>query len=168
MSFLKPEEILKEVPLKPDTVAAEFGCGAGGFVIPLAKRIEEGFVYAIDVQEEPLNVLKSKFVAEKLSNIKIVKADLEKNSTLRDESVDLVIISNTLSQAEDKKAMISEAKRVLKPGGTLVVVDWVESAPQGPDQKVSQEEVKEMAEGFKSLNSIYAGQYHYGLIFEKE
>ncbi len=168
MTFLKPEEVLKEIPLSLDMVVAEFGCGSGGFVIPLAKKVEDGLVYAIDVQEEPLNALKSKFVAEKLSNIKIIKADLEKNSTLREDSVDLVIISNTLFQAEDKEAMISEASRILRPKGKLIVIDWAESASQGPSQKVSQEEVKDIAKNFRFLNNIHAGQYHYGLIFEKE
>jgi ubiquinone/menaquinone biosynthesis C-methylase UbiE len=168
MTFLKPEQIIREISLKPDMVAAEFGCGSGGFVIPLAKKLEDGLVYAIDVQEAPLNVLKSKFIAEKLSNVKIIKADLEKNSSLRDGSVDLVIISNTLFQAEDRKAMISEANRVLKPGGNMIIIDWLESAPLGPERKVSSEEVKKMAEGFQFLKNIEAGQYHYGLVFAKK
>lgn len=170
MIFLKPEQVIKEIPLKPDMVVAEFGCGSGGFVIPLAKRLEDGLVYAIDVQEEPLNVLKSKSIAERLSNVKIVRADLENNSTLKENSTDLVIISNTLFQAEDRKAMIGEAGRVLKPKGILVVIDWEKGAPQGPSEGISQDQVKEISKerGFSFRENIEAGQYHYGLIFEKQ
>jgi len=39
VSFLEPEDIVSQLELRPDYHGAEFGCGPGGFVIPLAKKL---------------------------------------------------------------------------------------------------------------------------------
>ncbi|MBU2635256.1 class I SAM-dependent methyltransferase [Patescibacteria group bacterium] len=171
-SFLNPEEILNDFELSPDMVAAEFGCGSGGFAIPLAKRLDQGLVYAIDIQQAPLSALKSRTLVENIINIKIIRSDLEKpkGSTLSPDSLDLVFIPNVLFQIEDKTAIISEAERVLKSKGKLVVIDWLLKASQGPvEGRVSPEEVKDIAKdsGLKLEKEFEAGKYHYGLVFVK-
>ncbi|GAH20696.1 unnamed protein product, partial [marine sediment metagenome] len=40
--FLNPSEVLKQLKLKKDMIAADFGCGSGGWALPLAKKLEEG------------------------------------------------------------------------------------------------------------------------------
>ena len=171
-SFLNPEEVLDQLELKPDMVAAEFGCGSGGFAFPLAKRLEDGLVYAIDIQESPLSALKSRALLENVVNIRVIRSDLEKprGSTLTESSLDLVLVPNVLFQVENKNAMIVEANRVLKNKGKLVVIDWAARAVQGPVKgRAEPEEVKKLAEktGFKLEKEFEAGKYHYGLIFIK-
>jgi len=170
--FLNPEEILNELELRSDMVAAEFGCGSGGFTIPLAKRLNDGLVYALDIQGAPLSALKSRSLLENVNNIRIIRCDLEKprGSTIIDSSVDLVFIPNVLFQIGNKNAIISEAKRVLKNGGKLVVVDWLPKASQGPAEgRVSPTEIKKIAQAldFKIEKEFEAGRYHYGLVFTK-
>ena len=153
-------------------VAAEFGCGSGGFAIPLAKRLDEGLVYAIDIQQDPLSALKSRTLIENIISIKIIRSDLEKprGSTLTSDSLDLVFIPNVLFQVKDKSAIISEAERVLKSKGKLVVIDWLPKASQGPEKgRVPPEKVKDIAKntGFKLEKEFEAGKYHYGLLFVK-
>ncbi len=165
--FLNPEEILKKIGLKGDERAADFGCGSGGFTIPLAEKLENGFVFAFDIQEEPLNVLKSR--SANLSNLRFHKCDLEVlgSSKIEDSSLDLVLIINTLFQAEEPEKIIEEAKRVLRRGGRLLIVEWQEGATQGPEEKISLEKLEAMAKGFKKEKEIEAGRYHYGLLMEK-
>ena len=169
--FLNPEDILEQLDLKTNMLAAEFGCGSGGFTIYLAKRLSEGLVWAVDILEAPLSALKSRQLLEDLKNIKIVRGDLErpKGSTIPSSSLDLVVIPNVLFQAEDKPAIIKEADRVLKNRGLLVVIDWLPEASYGPEERVSSKKVKEIAEKLE-LNfkkEIKAGEDHYGLVFEK-
>ena len=172
VGFLNPEEILDQLELKADMVAAEFGCGSGGFAIPLAKRLDEGLVYGLDIQDAPLSALKSRSLLENIVNIRIIRCNLEKpkGSTLTDSSLDLVLIPNVLFQAENKNAIISEAKRVLKKEGELVIIDWLAKATQGPAEgRVSPGEVKKIAKGlgFDLKKEFEAGKYHFGLIFIK-
>jgi len=168
--FLNPSEVLKNLELKESIIAADFGCGAGGWAIPLAKRLKEGKVYAIDVLEEALSVLESKARVEKISNIETKRANLERGSNLSDNSLDLVLATNLLFQVEDKNAILKEIKRVLKKGGKALIVDWLPEAPLGPEKgRVSSEEVKKMAKefDFKLKKEFKAGLYHWGLVLVK-
>jgi len=169
--FLSPNQILSQLDLKSTMVVADFGCGSGGWVIPLAKILEDGRVWAVDIQEEALSALESKLQLYRISNVKKVVADIERGvSQISSSSLDLVLMSNLLFQVEDKKAVFEEAERVLKRGGKVLVVDWVKNAPFGPKEGViSPEEVKEIAQnvGFRFEKEIPAGGYHYALLFVK-
>ena len=153
--------------------AADFGCGSGGWVIPLAKRLEQGLVYAIDIQEEPLSALESKMKLEGIQNIRKVLSDIEieNGSKIPASSCELVLMTNLLFQIEKKKGVFMEANRVLKKNGKVLVVDWKPESSLGPEQgRVSSEEVKELAQEtkLKLKKEFSAGDYHYGLVFEKD
>ncbi|MFH1656663.1 MAG: class I SAM-dependent methyltransferase [Candidatus Nealsonbacteria bacterium] len=170
MGFLDPEEVLNKLSLKSDMMAGDFGSGPGGFTIPLAKRLEDGIVNALDVQVAPLSALKSHSLVEKLNNIRFIRCNLEKvnGSTLSDSSLDLVLLVNILFQIDNKTAIIVEAYRVLKKGGKLLVVDWLPESSQGPKKgKIDQKEIKKIIEkiGFKLEKEFEAGKFHYGMIF---
>ncbi len=170
--FLNPNEVLKNLKLRENMVAADFGSGSGGWVIPLAKKLEEGKVFAIDILEEPLSALKSKVQMGKIFNIETIKSNVESEngSKISDNSCDLVLMTNLLFEAGDKRIILEEGKRVLKKGGKILVVDWKKDAPLGPKKdKVSVEEVKKLAEevDLKSEKDFEAGIYHWGLILVK-
>jgi len=169
--FLSPQKIFEQLDLRDDMVAAEFGCGSGGFAIPLAKRLDEGLVYAVDVQPEPLSALKSLARLNNLKNIRIIRSDLEKEkgSGISPDSLNLAVIPNLLFQAENIDAIISEAMRVLKTGGILALIDWRPESSRGPEKRVSKAEAKSAAEenGFSFVKELDAGKYHYCLIFRK-
>lgn len=169
---INPEKILKELDLKEDMMAAEFGCGSGAFTILLAKKLKNGKVYGLDIQEEKLSVLKNRASLEGLGNIETILCDLEKpkGTSLQANYLDLVLIPNVLFQAEKKRAIIEEAKRVLKPAGQLLIIDWIKSAPIGPKEgTVTPEEVKKMAKdiGLNLKKEFAAGAFNYALLFTK-
>ena len=170
--FLNPAEVLKQLKLKKEMTAADFGCGSGGWVIPLAKKLEEGKIFAIDILEEPLSALKSRAKIEKISNVETIQSNVEaKNgSKLTDNSCDSVLMTNLLFECDDKKIVLEEGKRVLKKGAELLIVDWKKDSPLGPKEgRVSAEEVKKIAKDLdlKLEKEFEAGIYHYGLIFTK-
>ena len=168
--FLNPNEVLNQLKLLGEMIAADFGSGSGGWAIPLAQRLKFGKVYAIDILEEPLSALKSKAEIQKVYNIETINSNVEKGIKLPDLSCDLVLLTNLLFQIEDKKRVLTEAKRVLKKGGKILVVDWLPEALQGPREgRVSPDEVKKMAEdlNLKLEKEFKAGVFHYGLVFTK-
>jgi ubiquinone/menaquinone biosynthesis C-methylase UbiE len=166
--FLNPKDVLSNLELKENLIAADFGCGSGGWVIPLAQKLEKGRVFAIDILKDPLSSLESSCKEKNISNVKTIISDVEEDSTLKENSVNLVLLTNLLFQVEDRKKVLKEAKRILKKGGELLIVDWKKDSKMGPEGKISSSEVKEIAEeDFEFKKEINAGDYHYALLFKK-
>ncbi len=168
--FLNPEEVLKQLKLKSSMTAADFGSGSGGWVIPLAKKLEGGKIYAIDILEEPLSALRAKTKLEKIFNVETISADIEKGVDIFEGSCDLVLMTNLLFQVNDQKRVFETAEKILKKGGKVLVVDWKEDAIIGPKEgRVLSGEVKRIAEGvgFKLEKEFEASTYHFGLILVK-
>jgi ubiquinone/menaquinone biosynthesis C-methylase UbiE len=170
MEFIGPKEVLEKLKPSEKMTAADFGCGSGGWTIPLAKLLAKGKVFAIDIQEEPLSALRAKANLEKVGNIEIIREDVEKGTSLAPETADIVLITNLLCEAYDKHGLISEAKRVLKPGGKILIVDWVKDNPITPCiEKVDFDNIKFFAksQNLEIEKEFQAGDYHNALILVK-
>ena len=126
--FLRPTELIEELRIKkyilPGMKGADFGCGGGYFTSFLANEVgPEGIIYALDIQEDVLKEAQEFLKNLNLRNVKFLKQDLEKNSGLGADSLDFVFISQVLYQAEKPENILQEAKRVLKNGGHLILVE---------------------------------------------
>lgn len=174
-AFMDPKKIIAFLGIEKGDIVADLGSGVGYFVIPLSKAVvPKGRVYAVDIVPEALESIKSKAKEEGLANIEYMQADLEneKSVAIGDASVDYVIIVNTLFQLKNKANIFREAKRILLPGGKLVVIDWLpDGTVMGPaeTEKVSAEQVRIAAiiNGLKEIKYWFPDAYHYGLVFIK-
>ena len=173
--FMSPEKIINHIDIKEGNVVADFGCGAGYFAIPIARKVgSSGQVHAVDVLASALESVESKAKMEGLLNIKTVRANAEinNNSKLGGQIADFVILANILCQTDSngRPAALAESKRVLKNNGQLVIIDWVPGKSLlGVENKncVSEEEIKELAVkiGFRFERSFFVDGEHYGLLF---
>ncbi|MCX6712238.1 MAG: methyltransferase domain-containing protein, partial [Candidatus Vogelbacteria bacterium] len=135
----------------------------------------EGKVYAVEIQKDLLETIKHAAEAKHLGeNVKLIWGDAEQQGGvgLADGLADVVIISNVLFQAKSMYTLALEAKRILKLGGRIMVIDWSESfggiGPR-PEDVISVEEVKKTfgSAGLAFSSEFPAGEHHYGLIFSK-
>ena len=173
--FLNPQKILSELAINAPAVVADFGCGHGYFSLPLAGLVgEQGKVYALDVLTDALDEVKSKAQQLNLKNIETIRGNLEiaGGSKLPDNSCDAVLLTNILFQSQKKADIIKEAGRVLKSGGSLVIIDWQpngQSLTADSGWRISQNEAQALAqaENFSFQRQFDAGQYHWGMIFRK-
>ncbi len=171
--FINPEEILDQVQLRSGMKGAEFGCGSGHWALALSRRLNKGLVYAIDVQAESLSALRGQAERAMISNLKVLQRDLTdfEGSQLPGRLLEVVLIPNLLFQIEEKEQVLKEAKRILKPNGFLIIVDWLKKARLTDTQPyVTAFQVKQMTHklGFTFLKELSAGQSHYALVFKKE
>lgn len=170
--FLNPEKILKEyLAISPSMTVADFGAGSGGWSLPLSQILSSGRVIAVDILEGPLSALNSQAKILKILNIKTEVADVAKGTKISPNYCDLVLMTNLLFQCrENKEKVLEEGKRILRPGGKILVVDWKKAANFGPrDRAVLPEEIKTIAEktGLKVEKEFEASPYHYGIILIK-
>lgn len=105
----------------------DIGCGPGALLEALAPSIAEGT--GVDVSARLLNHAKEKFARYPHLRARQLGGP---HLPLPDASVD-VVISMLSFRYLDWDPMVREIRRVLRPGGTLLVVDMAASAPAGVD-----------------------------------
>lgn len=171
--FSSPHENVLQLGLRDGMKVGDFGAGSGHYARAAAGIVgHSGKVYAIDVQEDILKHLKLNSHEHHQRVIDVIWGDIEKpgGTHLRDQSLDAIILANTFFQFENRFGLLVEMKRVIKPGGKLLVVDWAGSyGGIGPvPEKVVPEHDAEaffITGGFHKTKSFRGGPHHYGIVF---
>lgn len=105
-------------------VFMDIGCGYGFFTIPAAEQVgENGKVYAVDASAEAVETVKRKAAEKGLKNI-VAQAGEAEETVFCDECADMVFFSIVLHDFLDPAKVLSNAKRMIKPNGTLINLDW--------------------------------------------
>ena len=163
-----PEDILDAIELNRSYVAADLGCGSGFLTIPLSRKVKK--VYGIDMQKEMLKYLEQKINNQRIENITPLLSK-ENEIPLENESLDLLISTNTLHEFSDKEKIIQEMHRVLRQEGKAVIVDFKkENTGSGPPVaiRLSKDQAKLLFEknGFTVVKSKDL-MYHYLILFRR-
>ena len=171
--FSDPASNLNKLGLNDGMKVVDLGAGSGFYSFEAAKRVGgSGRVYAVDVQKDLLERLRSTGASQGLRNIEVIWGNAEKigGTKLREAIADRVIASNVLFQIEKPDDFVLEIKRLLKPNvGKVLVVDWSGITPLSPKAIVSEAAARALFEkaGFKLDQSFGAGDHHYGLVFNR-
>ncbi len=170
--FSDPIQNIMKLGVTDGMRVVDIGAGSGFYSIECAKKVgPSGRVFAVDVQKDLLERLRSVASSEGIHNIEVVWANAEKigGTKLREASADRIICSNVLFQIEKPDDFALEMKRVLKPGGKILVIDWSEVSTMGPQNIFSSAKAQTLFEkvGLILEQKFGAGDHHYGMIFKK-
>ena len=132
-AYQKPDEVMKALALRPGEVVADVGAGSGYFTVRFAKAVgEPGRVYAVDVSPDMIRFLNRRVRDAGLRNVVSVLADPD-DPLLPDGSVDRFVIVDTWHHVESRAKYVGLMKRMLKPGGQVVHIDFQKrELPIGP------------------------------------
>lgn len=132
----KPQRLLQALKLKPGEVVADIGAGTGFYSWRLAKEVgEKGLVYAVDIQQEMLDLLAGKMAELKITNVKGVLGTIT-DPKLPAHSVDLVLLVDVYHEFDHPYEMMQAICQALKPGGRVVLVEFRAEDPKVPIKEV--------------------------------
>ena len=126
-AWQKPDEVIAALGLAPNAKVADLGAGTGYFAMRLARAVPQGRVYAQDLEPDMVRYLGERAVKEGLANITAVQGAADDPKL--PELVDLAIMVDSYHHIADPTAFFGKLRAHLRPGGTLVIVDFKKDAP---------------------------------------
>jgi ubiquinone/menaquinone biosynthesis C-methylase UbiE len=148
--YQKPEEVMKALTLREGETVADIGAGSGYFAVRFARAVGgTGRVYAVDVSPDMVRHLNHRLREEGIRNVWTVLSDPD-DPLLPDASVDRFVIVDTWHHIEDQAKYLSLMRRMLKPGGQVVHIDFQKrDLPVGPPlgMKIAREDLVKQMEG---------------------
>ena len=121
--FLGPRlNVLKEAEIESGFTVLDFGCGPGGYIMPLVELVgPSGKIYALD--QHPLAIQEVTRIAHRkgIKNVETIESDC--STGLSGNSVDTVLLYDVFHHFANPDDILRELHRILKPDGTLSFSD---------------------------------------------
>ncbi len=106
----------------PGSAVLEAGCGIGAQTITLAQNSPHALFTSIDISEKSLAHAKQQIQDMKINNVSFRQADIF-NLPFKDETFDHIFVCFVLEHLPNPEQALSHIRRVLKPGGTITVIE---------------------------------------------
>lgn len=166
--------ILKELQINSQVEdLVEIGCGYGTFTLPAA-RLLKGNLYAFDIEQEMIDLVRNKIEGSQHNNIILRQRDvLDETTGLNESSVDYVMLFNILHH-ESPQDFFDECHRILKPKGKIGIIHWRSDilTPRGPELRIRPN--PELVLSWLNKNQFEIERhpftikpYHFGLVIAK-
>lgn len=118
------DAILAATGIRPGMTVADVGAGTGLYTRLFAKAVgPKGKVYAVDISKKFIDNILRTAREQGLNNVEGI-VNTQTDTKLPANSVDLVFLSDTYHHFEHPRPIMASIHRALKPGGTLVVIDF--------------------------------------------
>jgi ubiquinone/menaquinone biosynthesis C-methylase UbiE len=150
-------------------ICADIGCGIGFYTLPIAEQWRNSRkIIAVDRSTPALEELDKRVDNLELKNVQILQT-VSDRIPIEDASVDLVNLGNVYHEVKGRLNFLKEIYRILKPGGTLLVIDWDPEEDLGIGPPVSDRISKDMLlqnlefAGFNNMKDHFVFVGHYAL-----
>jgi ubiquinone/menaquinone biosynthesis C-methylase UbiE len=136
------DRVIELAEPRRDDLVVDLGAGTGLLALALAPRVQE--LVAVDISRRMLERLDDTAAADGVHNVEPLVADLRR-LPLEDESATLVVSNYAFHHLDDpgKELALAEARRILRPGGRLVICDMMFSLSlESRDRRLVWEKVR--------------------------
>ena len=161
---------LRSLGVSEGKVVADLGCGPGFFTLPASELVgPTGKVYAVDVQQEMVDDLRSRLAQQGITNV-AVRRSSELELPLQQRSVDLALLAFMLHEVDQRSSFLLAAKRLLRDDGRIAVLEWEKTeTPVGPpvEERIAADEViaDAAAAGLELVEQRSVDEWEYVLTF---
>lgn len=171
LKWVPPARIVQVMDLKEGGEYVDLGAGTGYISRAIGELVDAPVIHAVDI--EPLMVAE---MESTLSEVAWIKPTLMERDRLpfADRSIDGLWSITVFHEFGAPEAILTEIHRVLKPGGRLLVIDWLkkpEACDQGPplDHRVARGDVTTHLQdaGFTDVSSADGFIHHFGIMARK-
>src|SRR4051812_27615592 len=115
----RPDLAIPALKLKPGEAVADIGAGTGYYTRRLARTVgESGAVYAVEIQQEMLDLLTNKMASQKTKNLRPTPGPVS-NPNLPANSIDLALLVDVYHEFDHPYEMLAALSAALKPGGRI-------------------------------------------------
>ncbi len=173
LAYLPPDLIWQTLSPGAEGIrtAIEIGAGTGFFASRFARKLAGGKVYACDILDVMVEWMRENLPAD-LSDAVIPLRMEESSVPLPDGMADLVYMIELHHELEEPEKVIGEARRLLRAGGRLLIIDWKkEETPAGPPLPIRVDAAQIVSQvkkgGFSGVRNLKVLQYHNFILGEK-
>jgi ubiquinone/menaquinone biosynthesis C-methylase UbiE len=136
----KPDELIRNLNLRPGSSVADIGCHEGYMTFKLSRVVGgSGKVYAVDVEQKKIDLIKGHINERKVTNITTIKGDYD-DPKLPSNTLDAVIIVDAYHEMDDHDKILLHIMDALKPGGRLVLCEPFAEARKDAPRKDQEKE----------------------------
>jgi demethylmenaquinone methyltransferase/2-methoxy-6-polyprenyl-1,4-benzoquinol methylase len=116
-------KLVEMAGFKGSEVALDLACGTGDITFEIARRLKHGRAVGLDITRSMLVIAEQKRRESQTANVDFHRADIMQ-IPFGDNSFDCVTGGYALRNVPDVGGALSEIKRVLKPGGRFLSLDF--------------------------------------------
>jgi len=114
---------IEKIILPANGSVADIGAGTGYYSFRLSAKVPQGKVYAVEIQDELIELLQNKKASLKDSNIEVVKST-NKSINLPDNSIDLAIMVDVYHELEFPAEVLQSISKALKTRGKILLIEY--------------------------------------------
>lgn len=164
LEYFHPNRIWEVLKPAADCTLIDIGAGVGFLTLPFAERYPQARAYGCDILAGMVALLREDAAERGLSNLQSVL--MEPNSVdLPGDTADFIVMSQLHHELDAPEPLMAECKRLLKPGGTIAIIDWADadngkSPPVGRRIPVATMRSQLEGSGFASIETHDGYEFH--------
>ena len=135
--------------LKKDMIIADFGAGTGYFTSKLAGKCS--FVYAVDIQQEMLDLNAKQMRNKNINNVKFILGFTDRTG-LPKNSLDLVILVDVYHELENPLEIMNDIKSSLNQTGKVALIEYRKEDPTVPIKPLHKMSVEQVVKEMRQVN----------------
>ncbi len=129
---IDPHALISILPIHRSQRVAVVGASPDGLAIPIAKYVYDGSLVAFDIDQEKLEALQMETARLHLTNVSQAKCEKSGPST-SEADFDGAALPDVLHATTSPKSLFTQTARMVRPGGWMLVIDWLPLDQQTDD-----------------------------------